>query len=1488
MSIAVLAEKPSVARDLAKVLGASARSDGCLHGNGYIVTWAIGHLVALSEPQQMHPEWKRWRSDALPMIPERWTLDVYPKTRSQFEIVAQILNRKDVERIVCATDAGREGELIFRYIYDAAKCTKPVKRLWISSLTEDAIREGFAALRPGEDFDGLADAARGRSQADWLVGMNLTRAYTIKFGDLLSVGRVQTPTLSMLVEREKTIRAFVAEDYCEVVAKFRPLAASGTADAQALAYAGVYFYEEASLPSEAKVVGAHLNVTQESVEETAANRSFGADDAESERARLGRRLPANGEEAQRIVERALRGKARVASVEARERKLAPPQLFDLTDLQRAANRLFGFSAKKTLDLAQALYEQKKLLSYPRTDSRHLSVSVSKTLPRIVKLISENYVGLLAPGTGERALGERFVNDAKVSDHHAIIPTVTSPNGVALSDDERKIYDLVCRRLLSAWHADHRYSVTTVITEIETRAPTEVAPTTALTTGVADAVGGDVILDRYRSSGTRVDQMGWKVLDLEFRAGKKGAKGGKRASEAGSSDALDEQELPSGLAGGQHQEVIDAKIEHKKTRPPKHFTEATLLTAMETAGKTLDDKELSDAMRETGLGTPATRASIIETLLERKYAVRQGKALHATDKGIQLIDVVHPEVKSPVMTGRWEAMLQKIQHREANLSTFMRDIEDYVRDVVKRVRTQPLRPDQRGEMSAAAAVLGVRSEKRVRENAEAIEKLNRTKSNENVSEGAALQASVRAPAATPPRSAQPERATSKTTAPKSVAARPPQSLSSPTSPRLERSPVAPDALEKFLQQAFGFSAFRPYQEIVCRSVVLGDDVLLVMPTGAGKSLCYQLPGLARAGTTLVVSPLIALMEDQVAKLQAQGFRAERIHSGRTRMQSREVSRAYLDGALDFLFIAPERLSVVGFPEMLAKHKPVLIAVDEAHCISQWGHDFRPDYRMLKDRLPLLRSAPVIAMTATATPLVQRDIVEQLALKQAKRFIHGFRRTNIALEVVDVKPSLRTAIVTKILAKTENRPAIIYAPTRKKAEDLARTLSDQFSAQAYHAGMTPARRDEVQSGFLDGAIEIIVATIAFGMGIDKPNVRTVIHTALPGSVENYYQEVGRAGRDGLPSRAILLQSYADCRTHEFFLERDYPDPALMKKVFHALSDTPQSKEALRSRLRLDLEEIDKVLEKLWIHGGTQVDPEENAMRGHDRWLAPYQEQKRHKSLQIKQIVQYAQNHVCRMLQLVQHFGDQEDSGQPCGQCDICASRNCVVLVFRLPSPAEQLALGRILSALRARDSQSIGALHRAEFGTSLDRDALEALLGALARAGLIHEAVDAFEKDGEPVEFRRLVLTAEGRACAQEALAHVPLATEWVKETLRARTKSRTTAKTRAPSVMQGNPAAEKPLRSRRTQKSVEIEDLEDTADPALVEALQSWRLAQARKKRVPAFKVLTNRALLSLAVKRPRTEEELLRVSGIGPALAARYGTELLPLIAKHLRFEGDT
>ena len=523
----------------------------------------------------------------------------------------------------------------------------------------------------------------------------------------------------------------------------------------------------------------------------------------------------------------------------------------------------------------------------------------------------------------------------------------------------------------------------------------------------------------------------------------------------------------------------------------------------------------------------------------------------------------------------------------------------------------------------------------------------------------------------------------------------------------------DPLGPLLKRVFGHDAFRPFQEAVCRTVTEGRDALLVMPTGAGKSLCYQLPGLARAGATLVISPLIALMEDQVAKLRALGLVAERIHSGIDRPASRQVCLDYLGGRLDFLFIAPERLSVPGFPEMLAKRTPSLVAVDEAHCISQWGHDFRPDYRLLGARLPSLRPAPVIALTATATPRVQDDIARQLGMTGAGRFIHGFRRTNIAVEVVEAPPSRRAGLVRDVVADPAHRPAIVYTPTRREADSLAEELPGTVKAVAYHAGMTAQQREDVQRAFLDGRAEVIVATIAFGMGIDKANVRTVVHTGLPASVEGYYQEIGRAGRDGLMSRAILLHSYGDTRTHEFFLERDYPDTRVLSKS--------------------------------------------------------EEEQREHRRTQIELMQRFAEGSSCRMLQLVRHFGDQEDSGAPCGICDACAPSRGVVTARRSPTAMEEAALRRALELLRARDGQTTGQLHRevvAQF-PAMERRLFEELLGGLSRGGLVRIEDDEFEKDGRTIRFRRAYLTGMGRRPGAAIEASIPVAPRSVRKRKRAK-------------------------------------------------------------------------------------------------------------------------
>ena len=582
--IVVVAEKPSVGRDIARVLGCRTGGDGCLVGEKYIVTWAVGHLVTLMEPNELDPKYEKWSFATLPILPETIPLKVISATKDQYNKVKRLINDKETDSLICATDAGREGELIFRYIYEKAGCGKPFQRLWISSMTDEAITEGFRDIRPGSDYDGLYESARCRSRADWLVGMNASRAFTLKYNTLLSIGRVQTPTLAILVKRRKEIENFRPEGFCTLTADFGD-------------YSGVYCSDKLDPDT-------HLKEKA---------------DAEA-------------------IAAAVKGKTgTVIQAETTRKKELPPQLYDLTSLQRDANKLLGFTADKTLKTAQSLYEKHKALTYPRTDSRFLPPDMIPRVVQTMKLLPEAYQKYVtgALPDGKLPVSKRTIDKTKVTDHHAIIPTAKRVDPSKFSEDERKLYDMVARRLLTAFYPACDYDATKIITRVEDYS--------------------------FRTTGKVIVNNGWHdVPPLENPPRAK-----KKAAEDGESDTP----LPP-LQEGDSRPVKATRIKEDKTKPPAPHTDASLLAAMETAGKELDDEELVRQMKGSGIGTPATRAAIIERLLQVGYAQRRGKTLNATDKGVMLIDVVPPELSSPELTGKWELALHDITDGKQDAVRFM--------------------------------------------------------------------------------------------------------------------------------------------------------------------------------------------------------------------------------------------------------------------------------------------------------------------------------------------------------------------------------------------------------------------------------------------------------------------------------------------------------------------------------------------------------------------------------------------------------------------------------------------------------------------------------------------------------------------------------------------------------------------------------------------------------------------------------------------------
>ena len=593
----VLTEKPSVAKDIARVLGCKRSGNGCIVGDKYIVTWALGHLVTLADPEAYDDKYKSWRMEDLPMLPGRMKLVVIGQTSKQFKAVSSLLSSAEVSDIVIATDAGREGELVARWIIQKANCRKPMRRLWISSQTDKAIKEGFASLKPSSQYDNLYRSAQCRAEADWLVGLNVTRALTCKHNAQLSAGRVQTPTLAMIVRREEDILRFRPKDYFTVKANFG---------------------EYTALYKDGK----------------------------------GQARFADAAAAKEVAD-SVRGKRGVLSeVKKVYRFKAPPAAYDLTELQRDANKKYGYSAKQTLSLMQSLYETHKLLTYPRTDSRYITKDVAATLPERLRAIAIGpYKDAASAVLHSKPLQTKYiVNDAKVTDHHAIIPTEQYVDLNKLSREERHIYDLVVRRFIAVLSAPFEY----------------------------DEVQVKITVGKYNfyTKGQSVKSAGWKAL-YDSSLGD---------DDDDSEPDLAAQRLPA-LSQGAAAAVKEVRVCAGKTSPPARYTEATLLTAMENPASQVEDGRLRDALKTAGgLGTPATRADIIEKLFNSFYIERRGREIFPTSKGRQLIGIVPPDLKSAELTAKWEQQLSLIAEGKANDRKFIEEMRGYASSLVQAIKS----------------------------------------------------------------------------------------------------------------------------------------------------------------------------------------------------------------------------------------------------------------------------------------------------------------------------------------------------------------------------------------------------------------------------------------------------------------------------------------------------------------------------------------------------------------------------------------------------------------------------------------------------------------------------------------------------------------------------------------------------------------------------------------------------------------------------------
>lgn len=600
MKSLVIAEKPSVARDIARVLKCGKNISGAIEGNQYVITWGLGHLVTLADPEDYDKKYKEWKMEDLPMLPEHFRYEVIRQTAKQYQAVKTQIHRKDVEEIIIATDAGREGELVARLILAKAGNKKPIKRLWISSVTDKAIREGFQKLRNGHEYDNLYDAALCRAEADWLVGINATRALTCKYNAQLSCGRVQTPTLAMVAKREEQIRSFVPQSYYGLQA-----------------------------------VGEGLTLTWQD-KKSGSCRSF------------------DKERIQKLYQ-SLRGTGgTVEQVKTVPKKSSAPLLYDLTELQREAHRRFGFSPKETLNIMQRLYENHKVLTYPRTDSRYISSDILPTIKDRLEAVSVGPYRKLASKVMKKPVSAKapFVNNQKVSDHHAIIPTEEVPDFSCMTNEERKIYDLAVRRFLAVLYPPFEYEQTQVMVKIGT--------------------------EQFTAKGKVVKNQGWKeVYDSSVED--------EDADEETS--GLKNQTLPA-LKPGDHMDILRLTVTEGKTKPPAYFNEGTLLSAMENPAAYMEshDKAMAKTLGETGgLGTVATRADIIEKLFSGFLLEKKGQEIHLTAKARQLLNLVPEDLKKPELTAQWEMELSRIAKGQKKRSVFMEEIVDYTGELIGEIR-----------------------------------------------------------------------------------------------------------------------------------------------------------------------------------------------------------------------------------------------------------------------------------------------------------------------------------------------------------------------------------------------------------------------------------------------------------------------------------------------------------------------------------------------------------------------------------------------------------------------------------------------------------------------------------------------------------------------------------------------------------------------------------------------------------------------------------